>query len=107
MQSQRNLSEATYLKQLKEYPCNMKHSCKLQGVTDSHLSYFYCIKFVTKVGSVFFRTLIFRTVYDVMKVSGLRKYRVEGYVTSGECRVVSARRREGGGGELCTQGGGL
>lgn len=85
----------------------MKHSCKLQGVTDSNVSYFYCIEYVTNVGSVFFRTFIFRTVYDVMTVSGLRKYRVEGYVTSGECRVVSARRREGGRGELCTQAGGL
>lgn len=73
----------------------MKHSCKLQGVTDSNVSYFYCIEYVTNVGSVFFRTFIFRTVYDGMTVSGLRKYRVEGYVTSGECRVVSARRREG------------
>lgn len=65
------------------------------------------LSMLLKLVQFFFRTFIFRTVYDVMTVSGLRKYRVEGYVyvTSGECRVVSARRREGGRGELCTQGG--
>lgn len=56
---------------------------------------FTVLSMLLKLVQFFFRTFIFRTVYDVMTVSGLRKYRVEGYVTSGECRVVSARRREG------------